>query len=120
MISVDCRTTLEDAGWRRQWLDLTDQAGPRAIHSGPAWVAAVCQGLKHEPYVLAAKRNGRLVGMLPLAFVKSVLFGRFLVSLPYVNSAGVIAEEESVAAARNRSRRAFGRLARRAVPRTAA
>jgi FemAB-related protein (PEP-CTERM system-associated) len=34
-------------------------------------------------------------GILPLAFVHSFLFGRFLVSLPYLNSNGVIAADEA-------------------------
>jgi FemAB-related protein (PEP-CTERM system-associated) len=32
---------------------------------------------------------------LPLAYVHSLLFGRFLVSLPYLNSAGVLADDEA-------------------------
>jgi serine/alanine adding enzyme len=34
--------------------------------------------------------------MLPLALVKSPFFGRFLVSLPYVNSSGVVAQEAAI------------------------
>ncbi|OHB66345.1 MAG: hypothetical protein A2V70_10070 [Planctomycetes bacterium RBG_13_63_9] len=37
--------------------------------------------------------------MLPMSFVRSLLFGRFLVSLPYLNSGGVMASDESVATA---------------------
>jgi len=45
-------------------------------------------------------RDGdRVAGVLPLVLVKSLLFGRFLVSLPYVNSAGVIADDDAVATA---------------------
>jgi FemAB-related protein (PEP-CTERM system-associated) len=53
--------------------------------------------LKHRSYLLVAKQNGQAVGVLPLAYVKSLLFGRYLVGLPYVNSAGVIAESDDVA-----------------------
>lgn len=52
----------------------------------------MCQGLNHRPYLLTAWRGTDVVGLLPLAFVKSALFGRFLVSLPYVNSAGVMSD----------------------------
>ncbi len=63
------------------------------------WMHAVCEGLGHEPYLLEARRGRgqQLLGVLPLALVRSVLFGRFLVSLPYVNSAGVVAEDASTA-----------------------
>jgi hypothetical protein len=57
----------------------------------PRWLEVVCRGLQHKPYLLVARSDERTVGILPLAFVKSLLFGRFLVSLPYVNTAGVIA-----------------------------
>ena len=65
----------------------------------PAWLLAVCDGLGHVPYVLEATRGGRIVGLLPLALVRSLLFGRFLVSLPYVNSAGVIGNDREAASA---------------------
>src|SRR5688572_2056485 len=59
------------------------------------WLAILQHGLQHTPYCVRAVSEGRLVGMLPLAFVKSALFGRFLVSLPYINTAGVIAEDSA-------------------------
>ena len=58
------------------------------------WLEAVCSGLRHEPKLIVARRSDEVVGLLPLAFVKSRIFGRFLVSLPYVNSAGVNADDE--------------------------
>lgn len=61
------------------------------------WLAVLKQGFGHEPYCIRAVSDGRTCGLLPLAFVRSLLFGRFLVSLPYVNSAGVIADNDEVA-----------------------
>jgi serine/alanine adding enzyme len=54
------------------------------------WLAALAEGLRHDPIVVAAHENNELVGLLPLALVSTPWFGRFLVSLPYVNSASVI------------------------------
>ena len=54
--------------------------------------------MRHEVYALEAKANGLTCGFLPLAFVSTPLFGRFLVSLPYLNSNGVIAESPDVQA----------------------
>ncbi len=59
-------------------------------YSGAAWLFATSRGLNHEPHVLVARRDGQWVGVLPLSLVRSALFGRFLVSLPYVNTAGVV------------------------------
>jgi FemAB-related protein (PEP-CTERM system-associated) len=61
------------------------------------WCVAVARGLRHEAFLLTAERDGSIVGSLPLAFVKTRLFGRFLVSLPFINSAGVVAENPAVA-----------------------
>lgn len=43
--------------------------------------------------------SGEQDGTLPLAFVESWLFGKFLVSLPYINTGGVWARNETAAAA---------------------
>lgn len=61
------------------------------------WLAALAHGLRHQPYRIHAQENGRTVGSLPLIFVRTALFGRFLVSLPYVNSAGVKCESPDAA-----------------------
>jgi serine/alanine adding enzyme len=56
----------------------------------PAWLMATSQGLRHRPYVLVYHTEAGVVeGLLPLALVKSWLFGKFLVSLPYINTGGV-------------------------------
>ncbi|MBI1903241.1 MAG: FemAB family PEP-CTERM system-associated protein [Planctomycetia bacterium] len=71
--------------------------GQLPVERAIRWLLAVCEGLKHEPYLLEAWQDDRLVGVLPLALVRSVLFGRFLVSLPYVNSAGPLSPSPVVA-----------------------
>ncbi len=59
----------------------------------PRWLAVVRDGLGHEPLLLEARRSHQAVGYLPLAVVRGVLFGRFLASLPYVSSAGVVTQD---------------------------
>ncbi|MEZ6139635.1 MAG: FemAB family PEP-CTERM system-associated protein [Zavarzinella sp.] len=62
----------------------------------PLWLYVLKDGLRHVPYALEASSNGETVGYLPLIFVRSTLFGRFLVSLPYLNTAGVFADAPDV------------------------
>ena len=62
----------------------------------PRWLMVLQEGFGHVPYALEAVRDGKTVGYLPLAYVRSMLFGRFLVSLPYLNTGGVLAEDEAV------------------------
>jgi FemAB-related protein (PEP-CTERM system-associated) len=53
--------------------------------------------LGHTTYGLEVVEDGQIRGFLPLAFVRSLLFGRYLVSLPYLNSNGVQADDDAVA-----------------------
>jgi len=64
----------------------------------PLWLNVLQAGLGHEVYAIEAIAGGCTVGFLPLAFVSSMLFGRFLVSLPYLNTNGVVAQAADVQA----------------------
>jgi FemAB-related protein (PEP-CTERM system-associated) len=63
----------------------------------PAWLTVLEKGLRHTPYCLEAADGERTRGFLPLAYVRSWLFGRFLVSLPYLNYGGPVADSDGVA-----------------------
>ncbi len=65
------------------------------------WQKALQAGLGHQPYLIVStdERSGAADGYLPLSFVRSALFGRYLVSLPYLNSGGVAASDHNVASA---------------------
>lgn len=71
--------------------------GSAPLSRDPGWPAVLERGLRHEVFCLEAVEGGETRGILPLAFVKSFLFGRFLVSLPYLNYGGVIAEDDATA-----------------------
>jgi serine/alanine adding enzyme len=87
--------TLEgDAIWAR--LAALSADYPLAGHpdADPRWMRVLREGLGHRTLLLEATAAGSPVGILPLALVKSPFFGRFLVSLPYVNSSGMIATDQ--------------------------
>ena len=71
--------------------------GAGALSRHPGWLTVLRDGLGHVPYCLEAVEGGRTRGILPLAYVRSWLFGRFLVSLPYLNTAGVVADDDLAA-----------------------
>jgi FemAB-related protein (PEP-CTERM system-associated) len=62
----------------------------------PAWLKILHAAMGHEPYAVEAVLGQQTFGFLPLAHVSSWLFGRFLVSLPYLNTNGVIATSADV------------------------
>lgn len=69
---------------------------PAPLSRHPAWLSVLRDGLGHRPCALEASAEGHTCGVLPLCLVKSLLFGRFLVSLPYLNSNGVCAAHPDV------------------------
>ena len=54
---------------------------------------------RHDTYFLYAETDGRIEGVLPLAHVKSMLFGNSLVSLPFAVYGGVAAAHAEAASA---------------------
>ncbi len=53
----------------------------------------------HAPYLAARdSASGTLRGILPLVHIRSLLFGRFLVSMPFLNYGGPLGDEAAVAA----------------------
>ncbi len=71
--------------------------GPTSLTRHPGWLTVLQRGLGHVPYLLEACEDGKTCGVLPLAFVRGAFFGRFLVSLPYLNSGGVTADSDRAA-----------------------
>lgn len=65
-----------------------------------AWKEVVWTSFGHQPhYLLAEEGHGgakpwRIVGVLPLFFVLSPLFGRYLSSVPFAEKGGVLADGE--------------------------
>jgi FemAB-related protein (PEP-CTERM system-associated) len=57
-----------------------------------AWLDIINRSFAHETCALAAESAGRIVGVLPLVMFRSPIFGRFLVSIPFVNYGGILAD----------------------------
>jgi FemAB-related protein (PEP-CTERM system-associated) len=64
-----------------------------------AWQTLMREVFRHETYFLYAHEGGRVSGVLPLAHVKSLLFGNALTSLPFAVYGGVAASDEASAQA---------------------
>jgi FemAB-related protein (PEP-CTERM system-associated) len=63
------------------------------------WRAVIGDVLGHEcPYLAARDASGALVGVLPLVRVRSLLFGHYLVSMPFLNYGGPLGAPEAVRA----------------------
>lgn len=65
-----------------------------------AWRRVIEEVWGHRAFYLQAKDGqNRICGVLPLVFLSSRLFGRFLVSMPFVNYGGVLADDAAAQAA---------------------
>lgn len=59
-----------------------------------AWARVITQAFGHRPHYMLAERDGAIVGILPLAQVKTALFGNTLISVPFCVYGGVLAVDQ--------------------------
>jgi FemAB-related protein (PEP-CTERM system-associated) len=64
-----------------------------------AWSGLLEQGFRHPSHYLLAEQDGDVVGILPLARVKTVLFGDSLISSPFLVYGGPLAATPDALAA---------------------
>ena len=84
----------------REWDAFVDTAQGASVYHLYAWRRLIGAVFGHESLYLAARdARGRICGVLPLVRLRSVLFGDFMVSMPYFNYGGVLAESDESAAA---------------------
>lgn len=58
------------------------------------WKEIIEKSYGHTPYYLAARKEGNIVGVLPLYLVEAPFSGSTLISAPYLDYAGICAETE--------------------------
>jgi FemAB-related protein (PEP-CTERM system-associated) len=58
------------------------------------WKRVIEKSFGWPTYYLTAMDNGRVTGLLPLVWQKSLLFGSFLTSLPFLNAGGILADSK--------------------------
>ncbi|HEU5320205.1 MAG TPA: FemAB-like protein, partial [Methylomirabilota bacterium] len=63
------------------------------------WQRIIVSAYGHEPHYLAASEPAGVAGVLPLVMIRSRLFGRSLVSLPFADYGGICASDPAVARA---------------------
>jgi len=74
-----------------------------------AWQRLLREVFRHDTHFLFAESAGRIEGVLPLAHVKSLLFGQSLTSLPFAVYGGVAADNSAAADALEREAQQLAR-----------
>lgn len=78
---------------------VTRHARATAYHRAAAVAIGARAFRLRTTYVVARDEQGAIAGLLPLVEQSSALFGRFLVSLPFVTYGGILADDSNAAAA---------------------
>ena len=79
-----------------RWDSYVDAHPDRSAYHYAAWARLIARAFRHEPILLAASTGSRLTGVLPLVVMRSRMFGRFVVSLPFLNEGGLLADDGAV------------------------
>ncbi len=77
---------------------VTAHPGATFFHRA-AWRRVIAAAFGQQPHYLMAERDGAVVGVLPLVHMRSLLFGRSLISLPFCVYGGPLAVEAEAFAA---------------------
>jgi len=82
----------------KAWDAYVNQHINASIYHLSLWRHIIKQQFGHDSDYLMATQEGSktIVGVLPLVYLKSRLFGNFMVSMPYFNYGGVLADNELV------------------------
>lgn len=96
---VDGLTRIERDTDPAEWDSYVAAHAAGAVWHRHGWPEAMRRAYGLRCDCLAARRDGRLVGVLPLALQASRTFGRHLVSLPWLDHAGILADDAPARAA---------------------
>ena len=90
---------LNDSANAQRWDAFVMGCATATFFHRAGWQAIMSSVFRHDTYFLYAETDGRIEGVLPLAHVKSMLFGNSLVSLPFAVYGGVAATTANAAGA---------------------
>jgi FemAB-related protein (PEP-CTERM system-associated) len=61
------------------------------------WQTVIEETYGHQAHFLLARRNQKVVGVLPMVHMKHMLSGNSMISMPFLDMAGVLADSDEVA-----------------------
>lgn len=81
-----------------EWDDYIHHQASASVYHQFGWKRVIEKTFGHKGYFLIAKENHQVRGVLPLIFMRSNFFGRYFISLPFIDNAGVLADNSQIAA----------------------
>jgi FemAB-related protein (PEP-CTERM system-associated) len=99
MMRSDFQIKKLTAADKPRWDDFVQRCPEATFFHRAAWAEVIESAFSHDTYFLYAERNGEIEAVLPLARIKSKLFGHSLISLPFCVYGGAAATSEAAAMA---------------------
>jgi len=93
---------------RARWEAFVERCPQATFFHRIGWRDVLERSFGHRAHYLLAERGAELAGVLPLAEVKSLLFGHALASLPFCAVAGVAAADAEAGEALHQAAQALG------------
>jgi len=87
---------LEGEAVSEAWDSFVSEASSTTLAHLYGWRRVIAESYGHNAFYLAAKREGKITGILPLVQVKSRLWGNTLTSMPFQDYGGIVAQDEEV------------------------
>ncbi len=91
---MEVRLCQFEQGEDKKWNDYVGQAPYSSLCHLSLWKHVIEKTYGHKAWYFWAVEHGRVKGILPLVFMDTVLLGRSLVSLPFLDEGGICADDE--------------------------
>ena len=88
-----------DEGNARRWDEFVFACPEASFFHRSAWQSILRDVFRHPTYFLYAEQAGEIQGVLPMAHVKSLLFGNALIAMPFAVYGGIAANNQDAAQA---------------------
>jgi serine/alanine adding enzyme len=89
MVSVSEYT----ADFQSRWSDYVVRSPHATIAHQIGWRDVIWRGLGHVPKYFIAQENGKLTGVLPLFLITTWWRSKYLISLPWIDYGGILADD---------------------------
>jgi FemAB-related protein (PEP-CTERM system-associated) len=106
------RLSSRDAAAAARWDEFVRASPEASFFHRAGWQRILEQVFRHDTHFLFAEEGGRVTGVLPLAHVRSWLFGSALTSLPFAVYGGAAAQDTATVAALEAEAQAIARKLR--------
>jgi len=90
------KVELADGSRMPAWDEYVEKHSEATVYHLSGWREIIENVFDRKTYYFIAQSETTIVGVLPVVRLRSIAFGDFLISMPYVNYGGVLSDNEEV------------------------